>query len=614
MPRGETKTRRFWVWIDRTLAGGPLKQLIIPSVIFIVVLGIVILIYCYWGRTGGQAFVDLISPVTLHTEAYKDNPDRSIFGLSVVYFLGMIVFTGLFVATITSIIRTRSDKFKQGMTGYKFQEHIVFLGYDDMIVGMIQKLCEDGETLIVVGVESRASEIYDKIRNRIYSKYEDYFVVLQADSCNKSDLERLRVPYAQKVFIIGEHDDAYNLKSYRSIYELSLCEDDFENRMPQCYVNLRHHSTLTLFQTYATSGDIYVDFSHFHTLNFSDEWARYMIVGDELTKELRIDRGDIKNTKQVHLVIVGMTEMGRALARQACLLCHYPSFVTHKIRTKITFIDPQAKQHAQQLIGHYQQLFEHCQYAIYYSNGDIFEKKIDDLDVEFEFYEADISDFAIREQLEKWASDTNRLPTIAICQPSASQSLAAGIYLPDSIYDNDVPIWIYQPTYGDLGHYMKGSKKDSRYKNVVTFGMSGENLDVCNEEIIKQAMRINHYIKNCNNGAVEYDNNRLIEIEWQECEVYEKWEYINRTIYTIVMQRDMDWMIGNKAKIYANVGWQRKKVESLMEIGISQYKTISIEKEIGYVKELNRINSIKRIRNKYNEEKNLSVHSLLYKI
>ncbi len=604
MPKLKTK---FWwslVRFDRTLAGGPLKQLWIAIKVFAFVFGITFAlfgIYAYineeksLGQVIAQIFVDMISPVTVRDIAYNKYNGWNVFFKSIIYFLGIIFFTGFFVATITSGIRTRSDKFKQGLTGYKFQEHIVFLGYDDMIIGMIQKLCEDEESQnnkeyrIVVGVESKASEIFDKIRNRIYSKYEDHFVVLQADSCNKSDLKRLRVPYAKKVFIIGEHDDAYNLKSYRSIYELSLCMKNFEKRMPQCYVNLRHQSTLTLFQTYATSGDIYVDFSHFHTFNFSDEWARYMIVGDGLTKKLRIDRGNIKNTKPVHLVIVGMTEMGRALARQACLLCHYPSFVTHKIRTKITFIDPQAKQHAQQLIGHYQRLFEHCQYAIYYSNGDIFEKKLDklnvekDLDVEFEFYEADISDFAIRKQLEEWSSDSNRLLTIAICQPSASQSMATGTYLPNNLYDTDVPIWIYQPTYGDLGHYLKGS----RYKNIVTFGMSGENIDVCNEDITKKAMRINHYIKNYNNGTVEYDNNRLIDIEWQECKMYEKWEYINRIIYyTSVMQRDMDWMIDNNTELYANIGLQRNKVESLMWNTPSEGRTISLEEETKNLKEI----------------------------
>lgn len=594
MPKLKTKAKWFWVRINRTLAGSPLKQLIIPTVIFAVVLGIVIFIYWLGGRSGWQAFVDLISPVTVRNEAYDSNSSGwKIFYLSLIYFLGVIFFTGFFVATITSGIRTHSDKFKQGMIKCLFvKKHIVFLGYDDMIVGMIQKLCEDGESRIVVGVESKASEIFDKIRNRIYSKYENYFVVLQADSCNKSDLERLRVPYAKKVFIIGEHDDAYNLKSYRSIYELSLCEKDFEKRMPQCYVNLRHQSTLTLFQTYATSGDIYVDFSHFHTFNFSDEWARYMIEGNGLNDDMRIDRGDIKNTTQVHLVIVGMTEMGRALARQACLLCHYPSFVTHKIRTKITFIDPQAKQHAQQLIGHYQQLFEHCQYALYTSNGPIFEKKMDDLDannknddldIEFEFYEADISDFAIRKQLEDWATDSNRLFTIAICQSKAEQSLAAGIYMPDNLYDKDVPIWIYQPTYGDLGNYLK----DSRYNNVVTFGMSGENLDVCNEEIIKQAMLINHYIKNCNNGAVEYDNNRLIEIEWHENNAYEKWSCINHVIYFSSIQRDNDLFLENNemvklfmvhSKIGLLIGGKELKDEQMLK-----------DEVIKYIKALNRI-------------------------
>lgn len=568
------KPKHFKLWIDRIISGNIWRQLIVSTILFFVVFLIVwligFLVFKNWDL--GKAFADLVSPVTVRYKAY-DHPEEGVWGTSIVYFLGVIFFTGIFVATITNILRTRSDRFRMGTVTYHFKEHIVFLGYDDMIVGMILKLCEErnGKVRIVVGVEDNVYEINDKIKNRLYGKYKDNVVVLQADGCNRTDLEkRIRVPHAERVYIIGEHDDAYNLKSYRTIYELSLCskKKDFDERMPQCYVNLRHKSTLTLFQTYATAGDIGVDFSKFHVFNFYDEWARNMIVGEKLGEESQIDRGGTPD-KNVHLVIVGMTEMGIALARQAMLWCHYPN----DIKTKITFIDPQADLYSKFFIGSHQHLFKVCHYSLFNISDSNKEKNEESkLDIEFEFYKAYISDDDIRGKIVDWVNNEQQLLTIAICLPKAAQSFGAAIYLPEELFDNtNIPIWVYQPTCGDMGNYLSGS----RYKNVITFGMSGESLDICNEDIIKRAKKINHYFRNHRNEegkevAVNYDNERWIDAEWQSNDIHKKWMCINRAGCLTAMQRIKDAPNIDNLLIFIEI--KRRKIEKLVVPYISSNK------------------------------------------
>ena len=642
----------------------------VAFVIFAIVLGIVSGFYTLFNykaspnqdflKTIAQSFVDMTSPVTVRNTVYETNQNNSyiqsskpesewsaendtialntksenlnqkntgtnnsqneggnggyIFWLSIVYFIGAVVFTGLFIATITNILRTRADRFKLGTINYKFKNHVVFIGYDDLIIGMIQKICNDEQerttnnqnnnkivrffkklvyiegSYIVVGVESNASDINDRIKNKIYNAHKDKIVVLMADGCNRNELEkRLRVHYAESVYIIGEHDDAYNLKSYRTIYEISLCQKKFWERMPECYVNLRHKSTLTLFQTYAIASDIGVDFSYFHAFNFYDEWARFMIVGEGLKEEYRIDyrNGESNGSRQVHLVIAGMTEMGRALARQAILVCHYPK----NTPTKITFIDPQANLYSKQLIGSHQDLFKRCPYTFFDSSAQkVHEPKPNErekinkneiLDVEFEFYAADISDLPIRDILEKWAEDGNQLLTIAICLSKAPQNLAAGLYLPNKFFEKHIPIWIYQPTYGDLGNYLRGSK---RYNNVVTFGMSGENLDICNENMLKKVQLINHYLNNHENGVVNYDNDRWMEMEWEALGIHEKWLCINRAsrIPAINRMKDKD---GADIDMIAKVELKRMKIERLIVPGASSDKQpLNEEDEKEYIK------------------------------
>ena len=419
--------------------------------------------------------------------------------LAAVYLLGAVAFSGVLIATITNIIRLRASKFRSGAVSYKFKRHIVFLGYNNLIANIIQNIFEkeNEKVWIVVGVEDKASTISDKIKNRLWEKNRRYVVTLKADSCNREDLERLRIPYAKEVYIIGEHDDAYNLKCYRTIYELSLKEPSSKNRMPQCYVNLQSQSTLALFRTYASAGEIGVDFTNFHAFNFKDEWASALLLKDSK----RFNNNDECHN---HIIIAGMTEMGIFIAQEAVLLCHYP-----KTSTTITFVDEAVEMRKNGFIAQHQKLFEHN----------------DMLDVDFEFVEGELFDDLY---------DSRSITTIAICYDDSQRNMAVGLNLPEKIYANgNVSVWIYQPTSGDLGKYLK----NSRYKNVVTFGMSGDLLDIRNKKDTRIAKRINHYFRRCNATKIDYSNQRLIEMEWEELSIYDRWSCLRRAVFTSVLSK-----------------------------------------------------------------------------
>ena len=513
--------------IDRILAGKSMKQLLGAMIPFALILAIVFICYVFvrngsWPEKLGQAFVDTTVPSTIYNEAYDTvrplNNDigqsnaKTSFGdiiwFTVIYIFGTIAFTGLLISAITNIWRTRAEKFRRGAVSYNFKNHIVFIGYNNLVPGMIQKICEKGEDVrIVVGVEDKASTISDKIKNRLWERYRKNVVTLKADSCNREDLERLRVPYAKEVYIIGEHDDAYNLKCYRTIYELSLYKSYFKCIMPQCYVNLQSQSTLKLFRTYASAGEIGVDFTNFHAFNFKDEWASTLLLKDNV-------RFKGINDCHNHIVIAGMTEMGIFIAQEAVLLCHYPN-----TKTTITFIDDAADMRKKNFIAQHQNLFDHS----------------DLLDVDFEFVEGNLSDENVRLNLVHHADDLCRVVTIAICYDDPQQNISLGLNLPENLYGDktNVRVWIYQPTSGDLGKYLK----NSHYKNVVTFGMSGDLLDIRNKKNIQIAKRINHYFRRCNEEKIDYSNQRLIEMEWEELSIYDRWSYLRRAIFTSVLSQ-----------------------------------------------------------------------------
>ena len=559
--------RNLWRWIgfqvrrtknprlalERYLAGHSFHQVLAALVLFGVVF-VGVGLYYYSGNWG-KAFADMASPVTLRGEAYNtmgvvaatdgapavtvQKPETLPLGkLLVVYILGTIVLSGLLIATITNTLRSWVDRFKQGTVRYRtFCRHTVFLGYNDMVPGMIETLC--GSRLypkrvrIVVGVTKDVHEVATQLSNHLSKRQRKCVVVLQADCCNPRDLRRLRVRAAKDVYIIGAQDDAYSLNSYNKIQ--SLCG----KHHPECYVQMQYQSTYALFQTYTKMEGM----EHFHAFNFHNEWAQKML----MRKEIDTRNGEsitADSDKQVHLVIVGMTEMGEALAREAAFLCHYPNFVTKSIRTRITFIDPKIEEPETYFRGRYRHLLE---------------AKF--LDVEFEFLKANIADKETQDLISTWANDDRQVLTIAACTDLPHRSMAAGLYLPDSVFERKIPVWVYQPTKGDMAQYL-GS---SHFDNVTTFGMSGKDLDIKNEEGIPRAKRLNHFYWHQDAATIDYFDTKTIEEEWDGCKVFDKWSNIYNVSAIPAKLRSVGGIIKESdVEILAEVEHNRWNVEKLL--------------------------------------------------
>lgn len=570
--------------LDRKLVGKSWKQLGIVIVLFLIVL---VTITCgYWlfdkdpskPQSFHRAFVDMTNPETVRKLVYDNRKEFGVvLGYAFVYVLGALFFTGLLIATVTNIWRARSDKFRRGAVRYGFNGHIVFLGYNGLIPGMIQTICEENknhikDVHIVVGVEDNASSVCDKIKNRLYNEYRDCVVVLKADSCNRNDLKRLNIVFAKEVYIIGEHDDAYNLKCYRTIYELSLSEPSNKAKMPDCYVNLHSQATLTLFRIYASSGDLGIDFTKFHSFSFYDEWARTMIQSEWKSNE----------DHQDHFFIAGMTEMGIALARKVTLLCHNPN----DKRTIITFIDNDTVKKSKLFILQHQDLFDHCLYRTRTKNGSKthYPKfSAAPLDIEFEFIEGDLTDSIVRHIISHTAGFLKRHTTIALCYDDPLQNITMGLNLPKFVYDDcdNVHIWIYQTTLGDLGNYLK----NSRYNNVETFGMLGDDLDVQNKENIRIAKLINHYFRHRDEADLDYSKKQLIDTEWEGASISERWACVRRSEFVAVLYQHIE----NNSKM-ENLECQRSAVDNLLfPIMDDNYYIKPLSNYSSYVENIQRI-------------------------
>lgn len=571
------RKKNFRLGMERFLAGPSYNQIIAAVGVFAIVFVFVCGIFYDWQLD--KAFSDMSSPVTMRNTAYNINnvvngptgtqyvtieePDsEKKIGPIVAYVVGLIVLSGLLIATITNVLRTWVDRFKQGTVRYRtFRRHIAILGYNDMVPGMIERMCganrkyPDG-VRIVVGVRKDVHEVATQLSNHLSKRQRKCVVVLQADSCNKHDLKRLCIHKSKEVYILGEHDDAYSLNSFEKIQAMCAKRRIFKHD-PECYVQMQYQSTFALFQTYSGKEGM----EHFHAFNFHDLWARKMVMREEIdTREGKSVGSD--SERQVHLVVIGMTEMGEALAREAAFLCHYPNYVTKGIRTRITFIDPQAKEQMTFLTGRYDHLFDLCCYE--YRNldtGDNFSHtpKQDFLDMEFEFIQSNIASKAIRKEISQWVTTDKRVLTIAVCTDQPHRSIAAGLYLPDEVFDNEIPIWVYQPAKGDLKEFLD----KSQFENVTTFGMSGKDLDIKNEKMILQAERLNHFYCHSNESVVTYNQNE-IDDEWSSCSIFNKWSNIYNVSAIPTKIRCCGNRLEENAEIISQVEHNRWNVEKLL--------------------------------------------------
>ena len=77
--------------------------------------------------------------------------------------------------------------------------------------------------------------------------------------------------------------------------------------------------------------------------------------------------------------------------------------------------------------------------------------------------------------------------------------------------------------YADLVEANKAGRVS--FKNVTTFGMSGRELDIKNEEIVRQAKRLNHFYLHKEEKEVAYNIEELEE-EWKKTKIFDKWSNI----------------------------------------------------------------------------------------
>ncbi len=235
-----------------------------------------------------------------------------------------------------------------------------------------------------------------------------------------------------------------------------------------------------------------------------------------------LDRDGIseQSSNFVHFVIVGMTEMGRAMAKIAALIAHYPNF--EKQKTRITFIDSCAEEYLFKIKTKYRYVLDCSHYTLSKVVDNKFveiEKYVpqdDFMDIEWHFVHADVQSSLIQSTLQTWSDEQNSLFTMAFCfDESNNQQII--LSLPQSLLERQVPIYVFQRNSEWLQELVKSS---TLYNSIIPFGMTDDSYDYDGEKFI-QAGRMLNYVYSNGNGKLEFPAEKLEE-KWQLAAVSDK--------------------------------------------------------------------------------------------
>lgn len=487
-----------------------------------------------WIKPIGKFFVDIFSPVSFRNIAY-DTENSSGYS-SIAYAIGVILISGLLIPVITNHIRTLGEKYKTGtLSKYFWENHILFLGYDELMIGTLRKVCGATEkTQVVVAVSEDVEAVKSRIKVNLSEEDYKQVEVIQCNKTDKDDLiKKACVKTVSQLFIIGQPDeathDATNQKCLDVIAGIVSDKPDIA-----CYIYFRNQSSLSLIQRQGfgnkSTGPLWKKTNPF---NFHQNIASKLLTGFESGNKLMTP--DYRNENQnlavcpksnVHLVILGMTEMGMALAKEMLMVAHYPGR-----RVKITLVDDNAREEMFYFNGRYKDLFNHCKSTFFkldWRDGKQpmectpqkeNENVKDILDVEFAFIEGGVAHPKLTKMIEDWAEEENWIFTLAICTNDSPKNMATALYLPRTLLEgeNAIQVWVYQQ--GD--NSMEEFGGHDIYKNLHTFSaneygnidLQGSITYIWAEEVQKA------YERSASDSSSS--------TKWNDLSQYERWSTMN---------------------------------------------------------------------------------------
>ena len=316
-----------------------------------------------------------------------------------------------------------------------------------MLLGMLQKLHDEwkdnklGGRHIVIMTTRSVEELRDIVESRFPEK--NWLKNLTFYYDRRDIQEKLKAANADKascIYVLGEDNEPNHdnnniccLKGLRSI-----CK----NSETHCYVLMENQVTMRSFQ-HAENANAYV--LQVDIINIYEHLAYEVLCHypNSVKDDTIIHYGISCNTNQyVHIVIIGLTEIGHAISKISACLCHYPK------RTKITIVEPDLKK-VEEFVSFYPNMFSASKTTRVFEdkNGKNVTQSEDngsDIDIEWEFILYSPTSSFVRRQISRWTDNFySESLSIIICEEDSNKNISLALTLPSSIFSRNIPVFVY---------------------------------------------------------------------------------------------------------------------------------------------------------------------------
>ena len=500
--------RNYKLVFDRSFSSGLGKQIIWLLAIMLVVYVLLIIlshIKTLYSPEAGENYGRWYDVIFLLMDPGSSSGAMSSPFVIICSLLGLIVFSGMLISVISNVLERRVESYLNGETAYKLHDHIVIIGYNDSVPSLVSTLRTKGqqrdEDLFIV---IQSSLVTEDVRNRLHMSSDKWMekntLVLHGQGNSTEDLEKLYIGKSKEVWIIGdetlEAHDSMNMECLSLVSE--LCKGR-SNKL-DCHVLFEHQTVYSVFQFSELQKKI-KDHVHFHPFNLHENWAKKVLVegkaGNITYKPLEGEKGIQKDSeKHVHMIIIGMSRMGTAMAVETAQTAHYFNFREDDdtTRTHITFIDCNAKEEMEIFMSRLPNVFDTMRWQyintedekgnLYSLTGSTWNNPIEQsdspyqhlgpnfTDLQWEFIDGRVESPVVRRYLTEAVNDESAITTIAVCLPDTQLATQAALYLPDMVLRKAHQVLVYQEESDAIIRSVNNPDDPcTKYDNVLPFGI-----------------------------------------------------------------------------------------------------------------------------------------------
>lgn len=580
------KNIEFKQLFDRWLYGSLWLKLLIVLVIALIVFIIPTLIYLIYLVISSKESLDSDNLWNLYyfyadpgTQQEPGNFPKWV--AMIMSILGSIFFSGLLISTITNLFERTAEKWQSGFSYYKLKNHIVIIGSDQMVHGLVNQLCDASKDTIVVMTSTDVEQMRNSLHATLKDKKDRKRIIVNYGQRDSGIyLEKINAAHAKEVYILGDTSEFDDIESFHDSLNVQclaliakLCQKVGRAKLP-CHVLFDYKTTYHVFQ-YADLEKAITDYVDFHPFNFYDSWARkVLVVGKSKEEDITYKPLDYipitsrDSEKFVHLIIIGMSKMGQAMALQAAHIAHFPNY--RRKKTKITFIDSNGRQEMGEFKQKCGELFKvsrstyidanswaedmerwvegdspinENRYITHYGLAEEYQHLVNKydgdkefIDVEWEFINGEDHNPIVQNLLEKYITDENAIITIAVCLNMTHVSLRSAMHLPKAYYEKNIPVLVQQRKTSRIVSTLNGKylgENDSKrenllYKNIYPFGMVYDCYDLhmnASVDICKRIAAVYKYYFNDNMLPTQIDDKFANRI-WNEAPITKRWSNI----------------------------------------------------------------------------------------